>query len=327
MIGMARTPDPPPIDANVSDSNVSDSNVSGATEAAVAEAAAELYGVPTDEFTAARNARAKQARDGGNRELAAAITKLPKPTAAAWLANQLVRNAAHELSALLSLGQAMRQATAALDREELRRLTRDQRAAMAALVQRARDLANAAGQRINDPAVQGLEATLHAALADPDAADQLATGRLAGALRSSGFPIGDTDAAVWSAPASAARESAPRPGRTPARDGAATSDRTAAPDRTAPTEPVASRRAQREEQRIRDADAAEAARDEARTALARAEEVVRDAKALVDELRGQLDDAVAAHRQADREERAARVAAEQADRAAQVAARGRDGRA
>src|SRR5215467_12550100 len=133
MIGMARTPDPPPIDANVSDTD--------AIDVAVAEVAGELYGVPTDEFTAARNARAKQARDDGDRQLAAAIAKLPKPTAAAWLANQLVRNAADELSALLSLGQAMREATAALDRDELRRLTRDQRAAMAALVQRARDLA------------------------------------------------------------------------------------------------------------------------------------------------------------------------------------------
>src|SRR5262249_52435630 len=151
-------------------------------------AADALYALPTDEFTAARNARAKQARDAGARELATEIGKLTKPTAAAWLANQLARDDGDRIASFVGLGQAMRDATSARDRDELRRLTREQRDATAGLVRRAREIAESAGQRVNDQAVRALEETLHAALADDDAAHELAAGRLTGTLQSSGFP-------------------------------------------------------------------------------------------------------------------------------------------
>jgi len=305
MIGMPRQSDQPGADAAIG---------VPADTAALDNVAADLYGVPTDEFTASRNARAKQARDGGDRDLGAAISKLTKPTAAAWLANQLVREAAGELAALLHLGESMRQATAALDRDELRRLSREQRTAMAALVRRARDLASAAGQRINDAAIHGLEDTLHAALADPYAADELATGRLVGTLHSSGFPVGGADTTTTSRPD--ARTAAPTGRR-------AEQDRSVAVSAPPPT---TTRRAERDEQRLRDADVANAARDEALAALDRADEVVRDSRARVERLRAELDEAVAAQRQADRDARDARVTAERAERAAQLAARRTGGR-
>ena len=53
--------------------------------------AAELYGLAPGDFVAARTAAEKQARAEGDRELAGKIRALGKPTAAAWVANQLVR--------------------------------------------------------------------------------------------------------------------------------------------------------------------------------------------------------------------------------------------
>ena len=56
---------------------------------------------PPEGFTAARNARAKEVQVGGDRDLAAAIRGLTKPTAAAGLANQLVRRDRAALDPLL----------------------------------------------------------------------------------------------------------------------------------------------------------------------------------------------------------------------------------
>lgn len=53
--------------------------------------AVDLYGLPPDEFTAARNQAAAQARADGEAAVSSAIKNLKKPTLAAWLANQLVR--------------------------------------------------------------------------------------------------------------------------------------------------------------------------------------------------------------------------------------------
>ena len=58
---------------------------------ALDEIAEELYGVPPEEFVAARTAARDRARAAGDKELAAAVAALPKPTTAAWVANLLVR--------------------------------------------------------------------------------------------------------------------------------------------------------------------------------------------------------------------------------------------
>jgi hypothetical protein len=55
------------------------------------EAAGELYGLPPEEFTAARKEREAAARGDGDRELARAIAGLGKPSTAAWVCNLLVR--------------------------------------------------------------------------------------------------------------------------------------------------------------------------------------------------------------------------------------------
>ena len=56
------------------------------------DVADDLYAGPPGEFIARRTAAAKAARSDGDRELAAAIGELRKPTVSAWLVNLLVRD-------------------------------------------------------------------------------------------------------------------------------------------------------------------------------------------------------------------------------------------
>ncbi|MEH1124268.1 hypothetical protein [Micromonospora sp. CPCC 206061] len=159
----------------------------------VDDIADELYALPPREFTAARNARAKEARQAGDTDLAKRITVLGKPTMTGWLTNQLVRERPDEIRALLELGASLREATASLAGEELKELSRQQRQVVHALVQQARALADAAGHPASEDTARGLEQTLHAALADEGAAEQLAAGHLTGVLSTTGFP-GDAPA-------------------------------------------------------------------------------------------------------------------------------------
>jgi hypothetical protein len=147
----------------------------------------ELYGLPLDDFTPARNEREKQAKAAGEKDLAAQIHQLTKPNLVAWLANQLARERVDEIRPLLELGAALREATATLSGQQLRELSRQQRQLVYALVQQARRLANAAGRKVSEDTARGLEDTLRAALVDPHAAEALVAGRLTEGMQNSGF--------------------------------------------------------------------------------------------------------------------------------------------
>jgi hypothetical protein len=147
----------------------------------------ELYGLWPGEFTAARTEREKEARAAGDKELARQVKALGRPTTVGWLANRLVRDHGDELQPLLELGDALREATAVLQGEELRALSQQQHQLVAALVRQARRDAAGAGHRVGEDAARGLEETLRAALADADLSAQLAAGRLTGGLQHSGF--------------------------------------------------------------------------------------------------------------------------------------------
>lgn len=169
--------------------------------------AGELYELPPEEFTSARNARAGEARSAGDRELAAAIKKLRRPTAGAWLANLLVRERPEQVAELLDLGAAMRRAQEELAGNELRQLSQQRRQAVAALGDEARHLVRELGRPLSEASARELEATLQAAIADPGAAEELRRGRLTAGLRYSGLgPAGLT--ASGAAPAGPAGETA-----------------------------------------------------------------------------------------------------------------------
>ncbi len=153
----------------------------------VDQVAAELYALTAEEFTAARNARAKEAKAAGDKQAALQIAALRKPTTVAWLANLLARQRPDEIGALLELGAALREATATLRGPALRELSGQRHRLVYALVQQAKALAGATGKRITEDVARGLEETLTVALADPEAARLLARSRLTEGLAAGGF--------------------------------------------------------------------------------------------------------------------------------------------
>lgn len=148
----------------------------------------ELYGLPPEDFTAARNTAAKQAKTDGDAELSDKVKTLAKPTVAAWLANRLARENADELETLAMLGEQMREATASMDGAKLRELTPRRHSEVDALVKAATKLA---GRKISADVGQKLRETLDAALVDPAAAQAVRSGQLTSALRHVGFGVVD----------------------------------------------------------------------------------------------------------------------------------------
>jgi hypothetical protein len=164
----------------------------------------ELYRLPPGEFVAARGRHVAAARTAKDPELARQIAALRKPTLAAWAGNLLVRSAPDQVDALQRLGEGLRAAQDRLAGDQLRELTRQRNALVAELAREARRLAAEAGQPVGDAVQHEVETTLHAVLADPDAAREWAAGHLAKPLTTRpGFPGTAT--------------TAPAPSRRPAR--------------------------------------------------------------------------------------------------------------
>src|SRR5829696_4766182 len=69
-----------------------------------------VYGLPLDEFTAARDALAKDLRKGAHRAAAEWVKALRKPSGPAWVVNQLARTQASEAKELEESATALRQA-------------------------------------------------------------------------------------------------------------------------------------------------------------------------------------------------------------------------
>lgn len=153
----------------------------------------ELYGLTPQEFTPARDARAAEARSSGQRELAAAIKQLKRPSQAAWLANVLARQRPHRVDELLLLGDRLRDAQRRLAGEELKELARAGHGTVAELVTDVERLAASAGQRPGPASLRQLQETLDAGLADREAGRALREGCLTVALSYAGLgsPVGD----------------------------------------------------------------------------------------------------------------------------------------
>src|SRR5919199_3728672 len=99
----------------------------------VEDIAQRLYGLLPEEFTAARDQAAREAKANGDRTTASAIAGLRRPSLAAWLVNALVRHRADEVEQLLALGEALRSAQQGLEGEQLRTLGRQRQQLIAAV--------------------------------------------------------------------------------------------------------------------------------------------------------------------------------------------------
>jgi hypothetical protein len=225
-----------------------------------------LYGLPLDEFTRARNDLARRLRGERKPEDAADVAGLRKPTAAAWVVNQLVRERPDEIRALLAAANEIRAGAEDGDarfRETVDRLARSARAILAS-----------SGRTASDHVVQEVVTTLRTVAAtEPEA---LGAGRLTEGREASGF-----DALAGAAPTPVPRR---RETKQPAKDRAPRPaiDRAAV---DAARKALSDARTEaRELQRA--AVAAEREAERARVAYERAETRVAAARADLDAARG-----------------------------------------
>jgi hypothetical protein len=149
----------------------------------------ELYGLPLEEFTPARDAAAKALRKAGDRETAARVAKLPKPTPAAWAANQVARQHPELIEALLEAGAGLREAqdaaVAGHGSGGLREATLAQRSAVDAVMEAATAL-EPAGRPLSRAMADRLRTTLQAVAGDEALGDALSSGRMVNEAQSGG---------------------------------------------------------------------------------------------------------------------------------------------
>ena len=247
------------------------------------EVADELYAVPPDEFVAVRKQRQEDARAAGNRTLAREIGALPKPTAAAWVCNLLVREQRAEIEGLVELGDLLRQAQEDLAGDQLRVLDRQRSQLLTALTRQAAALARENGMRVGGTVETQVADTLRAAMADPEAGAALLSGRLTGAMSYSGLGTTGSRPVLRLVPARPEREVTG--GRS--RSGAAARRR-----RDEDARRAAEEEARRHEEEAR-REAEERRRrelEEARRAAEEATEVAAEAVAAAEEERHRVDD-------------------------------------
>jgi hypothetical protein len=143
-----------------------------------------LYGLPLEEFTAARNELAKELGD-------ATIKQLKKPTVAAWAVNQLARSREVDVRRLLRAGEQLEQAQKAAveggDQRAFEQARAAEREALSRLRSQAADLLRAGGHPATDATLERVTRTLHAGAVTEHGRALLREGQLAEELEPQGF--------------------------------------------------------------------------------------------------------------------------------------------
>ena len=247
------------------------------------ERADALYALPLDRFTAERDALAKALKADGEKDAAAEVGRLAKPTQAAWAVNAAIREdpkAAQSLvEAARTLAEAQHELLGGGDASALRAAAARAREAVDALL----DAAPARGA-----AVDKVRATLHAATVDPEVLAEVAAGRVLRERAASGF--GGLDALPDPPP----RRARTGTTGTKAGKGAKAAKGTKAAKAKAPARPTRDEHRRREKlRRAKEAEAeaeqelagAQAALEQVESAVAQRRREVRDAEARVKDAR------------------------------------------
>jgi hypothetical protein len=142
-----------------------------------------LYGLPLERFVPERSALAKALRASGQRDEAARVAKLRKPSVAAWAVNQLVRTQGNSVRELFEAGDELQRAHADLlggggNPDGLRKAADRERAAVQELTSTARGLLSSEGHELSATMLERVGDTLHAAALEPAARAQVADGCL-----------------------------------------------------------------------------------------------------------------------------------------------------
>ena len=282
--------------------------------------------VEPDAFVAARNARAKELRAAKEKERAALVAKLAKPTWTAWALNVLAREHADAVRAWLDAGDQLDAAlTGALsgDREGLRDAQQGERAALAHTVDRAAEVLVGAGRKADDQARQRLTGTLRAAVTDAEVRDRLVRGVLAEDIDAPSFGFGfaattdDNVVSMASARSSRAAKrtasgAAPKTSESARRSRSSASTASPADDGDDAEEQA---RLEREAAEAREAEEAEAAAEARRLAEERHTAEVARLEADIEHRQVALDRLTVVAEKAEDAARSARDDADAADRA------------
>ncbi|GAA3336077.1 hypothetical protein GCM10020358_06860 [Amorphoplanes nipponensis] len=253
-----------------------------------------LYEAPPEGFVAGRAAAVAEAKRAGDQETARRLAALRKPTVAAWLVNLLALRRPELIDELVELSTALRSAQRGLQGDQLRELSSQRRQVVSALVHAAQQLAveDDPGLRTVKLPMAEVEATLTAALAEPDIAEQVRSGRLVKAATYAGFgevprprlrlvTAGEPDEEEDEA-GGEAEEMPPNPFAVAARPSALEDRKRRA------AEKARQERAERRRELKRRLTTARAAEAKTRTRLERAEAAEHEAAGAVDEIEEQL---------------------------------------
>jgi hypothetical protein len=236
-----------------------------------------LYAEPLGDFTPARDAAAKAAAtgEGADKDLAARVKALKKPSVAAWSVNVLVRREGDQIDQVLALGESLRAAAESMSGDDLRALTRQRRQLTNALAGTARDLAREQDVRLTAAVVDQVEGMLTAAMLDPVAAQVVRSGLVLTAFTSTGVSELDV-AAVCAVPEALGPDVAHR---------ASTTERPAPSLHLVPEDDRVRREAAQDK-----VDEAQGAVDEARGELDEVEENLKTLRARRLQLQGEIDE-------------------------------------
>jgi len=141
----------------------------------------ELYGLPGDEFVGARDALARSLAKDKQRDEAAAVKKLRRPTRSAEVLNHLARSEPKAIAKLTAAGDALRKALEAGKRDGVDAARRDVSAAVDVLLEAAR------AEGPSEQALAEVATSLQAAAADTGSGARLREGCLEGPLDPPGF--------------------------------------------------------------------------------------------------------------------------------------------
>ena len=263
-----------------------------------------LYAAPLVDFVSVRNEAETALKAQGQKEEAAKVRALRKPSVAAWIVNQLRFQAAEDLEALIAANRSLAEAHGRSP-GDLAAAIQNRRACLARLAERAREIMADHGLRATKDQLRRLNGTLEAAT-QPGASPL--PGRLVEDLEPAGF--GALAGLALAAPPPGVEPTIPKepkksgefrsPKKSPDRTRKARPGRT--PPSPAPTaEAPAARPRGRAASSRGDTDSEAAARTAARAAAESALRVEEDRLARTERLLARAEaDAGAAHRRVER---------------------------
>ena len=249
------------------------------------DAASDLYALPLEEFVAGRDALAKELRAAGDRDAAAAVKALRKPTPAAWAVNQLAREGRLEevLEAAAGL-RAAQEAALGGDASSLRDATSDERSAVDRALAQARAL-RPGGRPLSGATAEKVRDLLHAVARDEQVAEAVRAGRVTAEPGEVGaWGLG----ALLEGGGAAAR---PRGEKRSQRAATRSKPRQAAAAKSSARDPEAAERRKAEQARRRELRDAQEERTRLRRSAERAARRLADASETVERARAALESA------------------------------------